>query len=76
MKQLVLWSSLVALVRVAITGGCAPLGFQAMPRDAFPVFDHPPMLSAEEAERRGMIYSRDMVLGIHHGQEAKAYLGA
>lgn len=73
MKQLVWWSSLVALMSVATTGGCAPLGFQAVPRDAFPVFDHPPMLSAQEAERRGLIYSRDMVIGIHHGQEAKAY---
>ena len=73
MKQFVWWASLVVLVNIAATGGCAPLGFQAVPRDAFPVFDHPLMLSAEEAERQGLIYSRDMVIGVRHGAEAKAY---
>ena len=37
-----------------------PIGVQALPRDAFPVFDNPHMLSAAAAEREG-------------GKEAKAY---
>ncbi len=48
-------------------------GEQVVPRDAFPVFDNPTMLSAAEAEARGVIYDRDMVIGIARGREAKAY---
>ncbi len=51
----------------------APIGVQAVPRDAFPVFDDPPMLSAEAAEREGVIFDRDAVIGVAHGKEAKAY---
>ena len=51
----------------------APIGFQAGPRDAFPVFDNPEMLTVAEAEAEKMIFPRDPVIGIRHGKEAKAY---
>ena len=51
----------------------APIGYQAVPRDAFPVFDNPPMLSAAEAEEQGLVFDRDAVIGVAHGDEAKAY---
>lgn len=51
----------------------APIGYQAVPRDAFPVFDNPEMLSVEEAEKKGLIYDRDAVIGVAHNGEAKAY---
>ncbi len=50
-----------------------PIGYQAVPRDAFPVFDNPDMLTAEAAEREGVIYPRDVVIGVRHGGAAKAY---
>jgi len=50
-----------------------PLGYQAVPRDAFPVFDNPDMLSAAEAERQNVIFPRDVVIGVRHGNTAKAY---
>ena len=50
-----------------------PIGYQAVPRDAFPVFDDPKMLSAEEAEREEVIFPRDVVIGVRHGKAAKAY---
>ena len=50
-----------------------PIGVQALPRDAFPVFDNPHMLSAAAAEREGVIYDRDAIIGVAHGKEAKAY---
>lgn len=48
-------------------------GVQVVPRDAFPVFDNPKMLSAAEADARGLIFDRDMVIGVARGGEAKAY---
>ena len=36
-------------------------------RDAFPVFDDPPMVSAEEAQARRLVYDRDAVIGVAHG---------
>lgn len=42
-------------------------------RDAFAVFDHPDMLRAAEAEEQKMVFSRDLVIGIAAGGEAKAY---
>ena len=51
----------------------APLGYRAVPRDAFPVFDDPPMLSAKEAEEKQVIFDRDAVLGVAINGEAKAY---
>jgi hypothetical protein len=51
----------------------APIGYQAVPRDAFPVFDNPKMLPAAEAEAKGVVDDRDMVIGVARGPEAKAY---
>jgi len=51
----------------------AEIGYQAVPRDAFPVFDNPTMLTADEAEREGVVFDRDAVIGIAHNGEAKAY---
>lgn len=53
--------------------GASGFGVQVVPRDAFPVFDNPKMLSAGEAEARGVIFDRDMVIGVARGGEAKAY---
>jgi len=44
-----------------------------VPRDAFPVFDNPTMLPAAEAEAKGVVNDRDMVIGVARGREAKAY---
>ena len=63
-----LWLGFIASIAWA-----TPIGYQAVPRDAFPVFDQPTMLTAEAAEREGAIYPRDIVIGVSHGQEAKAY---
>lgn len=65
---------LTALLSVAGVTACdAPFGQQAVPRDAFPVFTNPPMLSAAQAEADGAIFPRDAVIGVAHGGEAKAY---
>lgn len=66
---------LTALLSVAAVAGCdaAPFGQQAVPRDAFPVFTNPPMLSAAQAEAERAIFPRDAVIGVAHGGEAKAY---
>ena len=51
----------------------ADIGYQAVPRDAFPVFDDPEMLSAVEAERVGVVFDSAVVIGVAHNGEAKAY---
>lgn len=51
----------------------APFGRQAVRKDAFPVFNNPRMMTAEEAEQREFIFPRDAVVGIAHGDQAKAY---
>ncbi len=51
----------------------ADIGYQAVPRDAFPVFDSPAMVSAAEAEERGIVFDRAAVIGVAHNGEAKAY---
>ena len=51
----------------------APIGYQAVPRDAFPVFNNPAMLTAAQAEEQRVIFDRDAVIGVAHGGEAKAY---
>ena len=68
-------AALAGLAGAALALGAsgAPIGYQAVPRDAFPVFDDPPMVSAEEAEARRLVYDRDAVIGVAHGGEAKAY---
>ena len=67
------WQVLLAATVIPAFLGCAPLGYQAVVRDAFPVFDHPRMVSASEAEINGLIQPRDAVIGVAHGREAKAY---
>ncbi len=64
------WLSTALLIA---TANAAPIGYQAVPRDAFPVFDDPQMLSAAEAEEQGLVFDRDAVIGVAHGGEAKAY---
>lgn len=44
---------------------------RAAPRDAFPVFDHPAMSSAAEADRA--LRPDDWVIGVVQGGEARAY---
>ena len=68
-------SALGTLAALAALAACdvSPIGFQAVGRDAFPVFDNPFMLPAEEAERNGFIFERDAVIGVVHGSQAKAY---
>ena len=61
------------VVLLAATGLKAQIGWQVVPRDAFPVFDNPRMLTAADAEARRIIFDRDMVIGVAHGREAKAY---
>ena len=74
MRQLIVWLSIMLSLGLAAMAACAPpIGYQAVPRDGFPVFDNPKMLSAEEAERDGVIYPRDPIIGVAHGGEAKAY---
>ena len=51
----------------------AAIEYMGVTRDSFPVFDNPPMLSAEEAERRRIVLPRMPVIGVAHGGEAKAY---
>ena len=63
-----------ALLLVFVTGcDAAPIGYQAVPRDAFPVFHNPRMLTAAQAEADRVIFPRDAVIGVAHGGEAKAY---
>ena len=58
---------------LATAGLAAQVGYQAVPRDAFPVFDNPRMVGALEAEAKGVVFDRDMVIGVARGREAKAY---
>lgn len=67
------WLGALALTALAATAGAQPLGYQAVPRDAFPVFDDPEMLGAAEAEAEQVIFDRDAVIGVAHRGEAKAY---
>jgi len=74
MKRRLGWLSFLLGIGLAAAAACAaPIGYQAVSRDAFPVFDDPEMLSAEEAERDGVIYPRDPIIGVYYGGEAKAY---
>lgn len=72
-KMLALALSVGAVLAIAFNATSAPIGQQAVPRDAFPVFDDPPTMSAEEAEREGIVFDRDPVIGVSINGEAKAY---
>ena len=67
------WAAAALLTALATAAAAQPLGYQAVPRDAFPVFDDPEMLSAAEAERQDVIFDRDVIIGVAHNGEAKAY---
>ena len=66
---------LLLLITVVSMSSCEgpPFGYQAVPRDAFPVFDNPTLIPGAQAEKDGAVYPRDAVIGIAHGGEAKAY---
>ena len=72
---LIRWPGLLVLVWVA--AGCsffdAPIGFQSVPRDAFPVFDNPDMLTVREVDDLKMLHDLDPVIGVTMGDQAKAY---
>ncbi len=72
-KSATAWMTAALLTALAATAAAQPLGFQAVPRDAFPVFDDPKMLSAAEAEKQDVIFDRDVIIGVAHNGEAKAY---
>ena len=73
-KSMTAWLAATVLTALAAAAHAAPpIGFQAVPRDAFPVFDDPEMLSAAEAEKQEVIFDRDVVIGVAHNGEAKAY---
>lgn len=69
--------SLVAIafgVALLVVGAAsAQIGIPVVPKDAFPVFDNPKMLTAAEAERQRLVFDRDMIIGVTRGREAKAY---
>ena len=46
-------------------------GRRAAPRDAFPVFNNPRMVTPAVAEDRGFIRESDIVIGVAVGKEAK-----
>ena len=65
----------IGLVAALLVVGVAwaQIGIPVVPKDAFPVFDNPKMLTAAEAEARRLVFDRDMVIGVARGSEAKAY---
>lgn len=65
--------AVVTLLLLTVSASATPIGFQAVPRDAFPVFDNPKMLTAAEAEAQRVIFDRDAVIGVQHDGKAKAY---
>jgi len=69
----VLITGVLLFTAATAAGAETPIGYQAVPRDAFPVFDNPTMLPAAEAEAKGVVNDRDMVIGVARGREAKAY---
>lgn len=73
-KSMAAWAAAALLTALTVAVAAAPpIGFQAVPRDAFPVFDDPQMLSAKEAEEKQFIFDRDVIIGVAHNGEAKAY---
>lgn len=49
------------------------IGIQIVPRDTFPVFDHPEFVDADVAESKGYVQKRDPVIGLAINGKAKAY---
>ena len=48
-------------------------GRRVVARDNFPVFDDPKMVGVEQAEKLRFVQGRDLIIGIAHKGEAKAY---
>ncbi len=48
-------------------------GHRAVPRNAFPVFNNPRMVTPAVAEVRGYVRRNDIVIGVAVGNEAKCY---
>ncbi len=61
------------VVALLLSACLARIGLRTLPRDAFPVFDNPIMLTAAEAEEQEVVFARDAVIGIQRNGEAKAY---
>ena len=72
-RQIGGWCIVAVVGLIAAAVSAQPIGYQAVPRDAFPVFDNPTMIPGEVAERQGAVKDGDAVIGIYHGHEAKAY---
>ena len=67
---------MLAMVLVFSAGTLRPalgFGLEGIRRDTFPVFHDPKMLTVAAAEKTGAILPRDAVIGIAHGEEARAY---
>lgn len=64
---------LLAAWGLSASGAAWGVGYTAIRRDTFPVFNNPSMLSIAEAEARGVVLPRDAVIGVAHNGEAKAY---
>ena len=73
MRYLVQFSLPLFIVLLLSTTSSYALGRQAVPRDAFPVFNNPHMLSVEAAEKLQMVLPRDAVIGVAYRGEARAY---
>ena len=65
-------TAIAGLLAVGVSAS-PPIGHQAVPRDAFPVFDDPEMVSVAEGESMGVVFDRDPVIGVSLNGEAKAY---
>jgi len=63
----------LVIILLLSTANSYALGRQAVPRDAFPVFNNPRMLSVEAAEDLQVVLPRDAVIGVVYGGEARAY---
>ena len=66
-------SLLLCIVRLESVVNSYALGRQVVPRDAFPVFNNPRMLSVEAAEELQVVLPRDAVIGVAYGGQARAY---
>ena len=65
---------LLAALLLATLPACIPVPWVRMQaRDEFPVFDHPDMVPAEEAETEGYVREKDAVIGVALNGEAKCY---
>lgn len=64
--------SLVVVLLLSAVNSYA-LGRQVVPRDGFPVFNNPRMLTADRATELQVVLPHDAVIGVTYGGEARAY---